>query len=734
MSDFKVDDRQQPHSLDSGGGDTQELSDKAGSGKEGLLLAPERHDSKNSTWETGQQEQQEQLGSDAILEAAALRNQQAFGQNNVLPTINTAITHAHPALPHRSSPKHSTPAQAAGLHLMTNVESPSALGLARLRETPTIYETPVQTEATLHQSLTSPMQIPGAGSSLRSTLSASSLASSISPGSTLPSPYLAAMSDLTPLPSPLVGSDVPGPWRRGQPGTPQRSRQSSLAEEATPTASDRRSSLPTAPASPSPTKRKKGYGSLVQEATLANASAVHENAQATTTESKGHGRNRSISDFVPEALHNTRHRHVTFGPGDAASIEARQHDYRMQREAYLAAQRGLTTVAAPPTTSNEKGIPTPPPSTSSVADSEEPDDEPPCLEDGTPSDYLEIHCGIHHKRRKFRQLRELGTGTFSKVMLATRERIPAHPTPEIEERLDPHQLVAVKIVEHGPAGGADEKRIETSLKREVEMLKSVSHPSLIHLKACEYTPSRALLVLTYCPGGDLFELASQKREVLTPPMCQRMFAELVGAVRYLHAHWIVHRDIKLENVLVNLPTPALLSITNPLTHPTPVVTLTDLGLSRRIPDPPESPLLTTRCGSEDYAAPEILLGQPYDGRLTDAWALGVLLYALLEGRLPFDAPPGKIDRSRNTHRIARCDWIWCRFGDEDGEWDPIRAGQQGYGDGGARDCVEGLLCKVRANGKGRKGVEEILQLPWVQDGIRVEGGLQVREDDGGEVL
>ena len=55
------------------------------------------------------------------------------------------------------------------------------------------------------------------------------------------------------------------------------------------------------------------------------------------------------------------------------------------------------------------------------------------------------------------------------------------------------------------------------------MLKSITHPSLIHLKACEYQETRTLLVLTYCPGGDLFELASSKREILTPAMVQRMF-------------------------------------------------------------------------------------------------------------------------------------------------------------------------------------------------------------------
>ena len=684
---------------------------------EGSMI-PERHDSKADGQQRqldaqlGQEDQKSSANKEREAREAALRNQQAFSYNGhaLLPIINTSIAPPnHPPHAHRS-PKHSSPAR-AGLHLRTDLEgSVSAVGPARLQETPTIFETPVSAEGGLHPSITSPMQIAGPSSTLRTTLSTSSMTSSMSPSSLLASPYLAAMADLTPLPSPMAPSESLLAWRKAQPGASSSSRQSSLDE---PTPTGKTSSVSTSPTSPQ--RKKKVYGSLVQEATLANAAAHQDNAQ--TSSAKTHGRHRSISDFVPETLQNTRQRHVTFGPGDAPNFESQE--YHMQREAYLAAQRGLTV----PGIDASKQLPTPPASTSSKAESDEAEDlETPYLEDGTAAEYLEIHCGIHNKRRKFRQLRQLGQGTFSKVMLATRERIPSHVTPEIEEHLDPHKLVAVKIIEHGPAGGADEERIGTGLKREVEMLKSVSHPSLVHLKACEYQPSRALLVLTYCPGGDLFELASEKRDVLAPPMVQRMFAELVSAVRYLHDHWIVHRDIKLENVLVNYPIDQLKELQDPRSYPTPLITLTDLGLSRRVPQPPEQPLLTTRCGSEDYAAPEILLGQPYDGRLTDAWALGVLLYALMEGRLPFDAPPGKPDRSRNTHRIARCDWIWCRFGDEDGEWNANRA--QGFE--GAQLCVEGLLKKVRM---GRKLLEDIEKLPWVQKGIQVPGGLQVREED-----
>ncbi|KAF2456512.1 kinase-like domain-containing protein [Lineolata rhizophorae] len=242
---------------------------------------------------------------------------------------------------------------------------------------------------------------------------------------------------------------------------------------------------------------------------------------------------------------------------------------------------------------------------------------------------------------------------------------------------------------------------------------------------------RALLVLGYCCGGDLFEVASGRREVLTPGVVRRVFAELVGAVGYLHGKGIVHRDIKLES-------DALLQMPDPTTHPTALITLTDLGLSRRIPDPPASPLLTTRCGSEDYAAPEILLGQPYDGRATDAWALGVLLYALMEGRLPFDVPPAgaggragrgaaaKGGRSRTTHRIARCEWMWWRFGDEDGAWDGARDPRREWQ--GAREAVEGLLRKVS---RGRKSLAEVAGGEWVAGGVRVQGGLRAPGEEGG---
>jgi protein-serine/threonine kinase len=162
--------------------------------------------------------------------------------------------------------------------------------------------------------------------------------------------------------------------------------------------------------------------------------------------------------------------------------------------------------------------------------------------------------------------------------------------------------------------------------------------------------------------------------------------------------WIA---IVTTDVLVNIPRGELLTMANPIAYPKPIITLTDLGLSRRID--PDNPLLTTRCGSEDYVPPELLMGQPYDGRQTDSWALGVLLYAVIENRLPFDPPHGVTGaraRGRTAHRIARVEWSWIKLkGDVayDSQWD------------GAKEIVEGCLQKRNK----RLLATQIVELPWV---------------------
>lgn len=631
-------------------------------------------------------------GTDATPATSAQLNAASSISNANLPTYAAQHAPANAALP-LDVPRWHVRAPST-LTVITDLP-PSATSTAR--------NTPSNTTATvagtgsegLRQSATAPIMIDG--KFLKTARSSNSLTGSLSPSSAISSPALNALGDLTPLPSPLVMGDSPGPWQRAAP----RPRGTSTSSRDDMYLSSGRSTL-----SPSPSLKKKGY----QRLKTAGVEATEARIQAHHNSENARERNRSISEYTPESLQNPRPRNVTIGNAAAEGDATMQQ--RLRREQYLASQRGIVPAQVP------AGLPTPP---ASNASNRSVTDEEDHLAEDDETKYIAVRHGPQMKKKLWRPVRQLGQGTFSKVYLATCERTAAKD-PLDEHSLDLRKLVAIKVVEHGPAGGADEERVELSLKREVEMLRSVSHPSLVHMRAFDHNEAQALLVLTYCPGGDLFDVASDHRDVLSIDIVQRVFAEMVSAVRYLHEKLIVHRDIKLENVLLNLPISSVPLLKNPQSHPYPIATLTDLGLSRRIPAPPESPLLTTRCGSEDYAAPEILLGQPYDGRSTDAWALGVLLYALMEGRLPFDPPPGKAGRTRAAHRIARCDWVWVKFGDDDGEWDP----EKGKDWAGARECVESLLKKAS---RGRKGLEDIEKMDWVKQGIQVEGGLRMRIED-----
>ena len=602
-----------------------------------------------------------------------------------------------------------------GLRLQTDLLAEKNRQEARSMSKDCIAETPQQTVFNAG--------LPVRHSSIRSSHSARARrADSLSPGSVVSSPGVGALVDMTPLPSPISTWGSPGNWRI------------SLDEDVKIAPSDAQTSRTSSDSAArsidfmqtSPKKRKipfLGKGPDSQDALVYNANAA------------AHARNRSLSDYVPDGMQVPKSRNIVVSTSGTPPIgqQFSPPDEPMHREAYLAVQRGLAIVK-PPT----------PPDSNRGSKSDELERPPSSFSDSkislsTVYEAQTVHTG---RTRRWRSLRQLGEGQFSRVMLATSEGVEPIVTQSIlhsDIDISPKSLVAIKICEQGPTGGADEQKVEVSIRREVAILKSINHPSLVHLKAVSEMERRTLLVLNYCPGGDLFELASTSLESLTPQIVRRIFAELVEAVRYLHLQYIVHRDIKLESkspispitlifqdlltrmpdILVNLPIDTIRSVVDWQNYASPVVTLTDLGLGKWIPKPPESPLLSQRCGSEDYAAPEVLMGQDYDGRATDAWALGVVLYSLMEGRMPFDPVPGSRRKSPTSHKIARCEWQWVKWADADGEWDATN----GKTFEGAREIVEGLLARTRS----RWSLEKVQQTDWVSQCIKVDGGLR-RED------
>lgn len=362
-----------------------------------------------------------------------------------------------------------------------------------------------------------------------------SAAGSVSPGAVISSPQIAAMLDITPLPSPTMGTFES--WKAFSQPRSRGSSISSLKTEITPAALS--TSLSTSP-------RRKGYPGLQfppsrSRSNTADDPSVDEN------------HHRSVSEYVPDTPPVAKPRNIAVSATGVPATTT-QPMPALQREEYIGPQRGLT--AQPPT---------PPPTVDEVDSGQE--DEP--LAKRPKLQVFHAKSVVTGEPRSYEAIRLLGQGTFSKVYLAVR-KLNHDRKDSVDYRQDSinmagvrarsRRLVAVKVVEQGPAGGADAERIQVGLKREVDLLKSIRHPCLVHLKAFGHDgDSRALLVINYCPGGDLFEVASKHQEVLTPPLVRRIFAELVSACRYLHQKYIVHRDIKLESMFLTFNAPFALA-------------------------------------------------------------------------------------------------------------------------------------------------------------------------------
>lgn len=231
----------------------------------------------------------------------------------------------------------------------------------------------------------------------------------------------------------------------------------------------------------------------------------------------------------------------------------------------------------------------------------------------------------------------LGEGEFGKVKMGWKKGIDVQ--------------VAVKIIRREKL--SDSTRL-AKVYREIAILRGLNHPNIVRLHEMVETERTIGIILEYASGGELFDYILHHR-YLRDQAARRLFAQLVSGVGYLHRNGIIHRDLKLENLLLDRNKNIIISdfgFANTF-DPNDVLgdeiekhledrsfvkkhnleTIRDNGFRR-------GDLMATSCGSPCYAAPELVVSDGiYTGRKVDVWSCGVILYAMLAGYLPFDDDP-----------------------------------------------------------------------------------------------
>ncbi|XP_033008706.1 NUAK family SNF1-like kinase 2 [Lacerta agilis] len=236
----------------------------------------------------------------------------------------------------------------------------------------------------------------------------------------------------------------------------------------------------------------------------------------------------------------------------------------------------------------------PPAASAALRDGLLPSPKPP-----TKKQAVKRHYHKHNLRHRYEFLETLGKGTYGKVKKA-RERTG--------------KLVAIKSIRKDKI--KDEQDL-VHIRREIEIMSSLNHPHIIAVHEVFENSSKIVIVMEYASKGDLYDYISE-RQRLTEQEARHFFRQVVSAIYYCHKNGIVHRDLKLENILLDA---------------NGNIKIADFGLSNVFQ---QDRFLQTFCGSPLYASPEIVNGRPYKGPEVDSWSLGVLLYILIHGAMPFD--------------------------------------------------------------------------------------------------
>ncbi|KFK28375.1 hypothetical protein AALP_AA8G507100 [Arabis alpina] len=220
---------------------------------------------------------------------------------------------------------------------------------------------------------------------------------------------------------------------------------------------------------------------------------------------------------------------------------------------------------------------------------------------------------IMHDSDRYDFVKDIGSGNFGVARLM-RDKVTK-------------ELVAVKYIERGD-------KIDENVQREIINHRSLKHPNIVRFKEVILTPTHLAIIMEYASGGELYERICNAGR-FSEDEARFFFQQLISGVSYCHAMQICHRDLKLENTLLD-------------GSPAPRLKICDFGYSKSsvLHSQPKSTV-----GTPAYIAPEVLLRQEYDGKIADVWSCGVTLYVMLVGAYPFEDPEEPRDYRKTIQRI-----------------------------------------------------------------------------------
>lgn len=230
-----------------------------------------------------------------------------------------------------------------------------------------------------------------------------------------------------------------------------------------------------------------------------------------------------------------------------------------------------------------------------------------------------IHTGpgmelpIVHESDRYELVKDIGSGNFGVARLM-RDKLTS-------------ELVAVKYIERG-------EKIDENVQREIINHRSLRHPNIIRFKEVVLTPTHLAIIMEYASGGELFERICNAGR-FSEDEARFFFQQLISGVSYCHSMQVCHRDLKLENTLLD-------------GSPAPRLKICDFGYSKSsvLHSQPKSTV-----GTPAYIAPEVLLKKEYDGKIADVWSCGVTLYVMLVGAYPFEDPEEPKNFRKTIQRI-----------------------------------------------------------------------------------